>query len=287
MNELAWLWVARHGQSAGNVAAQRAEAAGAETVDLPVSGADVRLTETGRAQAAAIGQWMAGLPDRERPQLVVSSPYRRALETAELAVAAAAESLGIPHVSRPTSPATGSAAGVAAGLAMGSGPGSPAGSIAPQLRVDDRLRDREQGVLDLLTRRGLAARLPEEAERKRRLGKFHYRPPGGESWTDMAMRLRAVLDELRGERPGQRVLLVAHESVIFLFRYIIERLSQEQMLDLVGSTSLGNASLSSWRCCDGRLRPDGFNSADHLRVQGAPLTQQEKVAAHQSPSART
>jgi broad specificity phosphatase PhoE len=249
VDELAWLGVARHGQSDGNVAAERAEADGAETVDLPAGGADVRLTPTGRAQAAAIGRWMASLPAARRPQLVVTSPHPRARQTAELAVAAA-------------------------------------GTLAPP-RVDDRLRDREQGTLALLTSRGLAVRLPEEAERKQRLGKFHYRPPGGESWTDMTVRLREVLDELRRECPGKRVLLVSHESVIFLFRYLIEGVSQERMLELVRSTALGNAALSSWCYRDGRLRPERFNSVEHLRVCGVPLTQQGNAGLQRSPAGHT
>lgn len=250
MSELAWLGVARHGQSDGNVAAERAEADGAETVDLPAGGADVRLTPTGRAQAAAIGRWMASLPGAQRPQLVVTSPHPRARQTAELAVAAAP------------------------------------GPLAPP-RVDDRLRDREQGALDLLTSRGLAVRRPEEAERKHRLGKFHYRPPGGESWTDMTVRLRDVLDELRRECPGQRVLLVSHESVIFLFRYLIESVSEERMLELVRSTALVNASLSSWCYRDGRLRPERFNSVEHLRACGVPLTQQGHAGVPRSPAGHT
>ncbi|GAA5188434.1 histidine phosphatase family protein [Rugosimonospora acidiphila] len=242
MSELAWLGVVRHGQSAGNVAAERAEAAGEELVDLRISDADVRLTETGREQGAAIGRWMAELPSRERPQVVFSSPYRRAMQTAELAVAAA-------------------------------------GFGAPPLLMDERLRDRELGVLDLLTSRGVTARRPEEAERKRRLGRFYYRPPGGESWADVALRLRTLLGDLRLEYPGQRVLLVAHESVIFLLRYVIERLSQERLLELVEATTLANASLCSWRRDDGRLRPSVFNWVGHLTEQGVPTTQQEQVVA--------
>jgi broad specificity phosphatase PhoE len=253
MNELAWIGVARHGQSAGNVAAQQAEAAGAEIVDLQVSDADVRLTDTGRAQAGALGRWMAGLPTEERPQVVLSSPYLRALETAELAVAEVA-----------------------------------AGPAAPQLRVDERLRDRELGILDRLTSRGVTARAPDEAERKRRLGRFYYRPPGGESWADVALRLRTVLGDLRLEYPQQRVLLVAHESVIFLLRYIIERLTENELLDLVKETTLVNASLCAWRGGEGgQLRPTAFNWVEHLRAQGVQPTRQEKVGVRMHGSVHT
>src|SRR5918993_1533826 len=61
------------------------------------------------------------------------------------------------------------------------------------ISVDERLRDRELGILDLLTRQGVARLHPGEAERRRHLGKFYHRPPGGESWADVALRLRSFL----------------------------------------------------------------------------------------------
>ncbi|MBN9172735.1 MAG: histidine phosphatase family protein, partial [Microbacterium sp.] len=54
-------------------------------------------------------------------------------------------------------------------LAIALGDGAP-----PLVTIDERLRDRELGVLDLLTRRGVARLHPEEAERRRRLGKFYH-----------------------------------------------------------------------------------------------------------------
>ena len=75
-------------------------------------------------------------------------------------------------------------------------------------RLDERLRDRELGILDRLTSAGVEARFLEEGERRRWLGKFYYRPPGGESWADVVLRLRSLLADLDREHPGQEVLLV-------------------------------------------------------------------------------
>ena len=58
--------------------------------------------------------------------------------------------------------------------------------------VDERLREREFGILDRLTRAGIESRYPEQAEARRRLGKFYHRPPGGESWCDVILRLRSA-----------------------------------------------------------------------------------------------
>ena len=42
--------------------------------------------------------------------------------------------------------------------------------------LDERLRERDLGILDGLTGVGIRETLPEEAERRARLGKFYYRP---------------------------------------------------------------------------------------------------------------
>jgi broad specificity phosphatase PhoE len=226
MDELAWLGAIRHGQSEGNVAAQLAEASGADMVDLDLPDAEVPLTATGRAQAEAIGRWLATLPDGERPDLIVSSPFRRAEETADIAVATS--------------------------------------GCVSALLVDERLRDRELGILDLLTGRGVAARLPDEAARRRRLGRFYYRPPGGESWADVALRTRSALGDLRRENPDGRVLLVTHDAVIVLLRYLVEGLSLARLTELAAGTALDNGSLTAWRREAGPLRLVCCNDTAHL-----------------------
>jgi probable phosphoglycerate mutase len=236
------LTVVRHGQSTGNVIAEQAERAGLEQIDIPERDADVPLSPAGREQAQAVGAWIAGLGDADRPTLVVVSPYLRARQTAELALAGS----GLPWV------------------------------------VDERLRDRELGVLDLLTARGVEQRLPGEAARRRRLGKFYYRPPGGESWTDVLLRLRAVLRELRADHRDGRVVLFAHEATVLLVRYLVEELSEAELMEIAHRTAVANCSISGWRRSDGRLRPESFNAVDHLHREGAPPTLQENVNAETS-----
>ena len=72
--------------------------------------------------------------------------------------------------------------------------------------IDERLREKEFGTLDRLTRMGIEQKFPEQAELRRVLGKFYYRPPGGESWTDVILRLRSFVDTLVREhaRPARR-----------------------------------------------------------------------------------
>ena len=146
------LWVVRHGQSAGNVARDLADAAGAAMIAIDHRDMDVPLSELGEAQARSLGHWFAAMPERERPEVVLASPYVRAVRTAEL---------------------------------IGAG---------GKVRVDERLREREFGVLDRLTTLGIHERFPEQAEHRGILGKFYHRPPGGESWCDVILRLRSALD---------------------------------------------------------------------------------------------
>ena len=70
---------------------------------------------------------------------------------------------------------------------------------------DERLRERDLGAFDRLTGSGIKEAFPEEAERRGAMGKLYYRPPGGESWTDVALRIRSVLSDIRADYVGKRV----------------------------------------------------------------------------------
>ena len=199
------LILVRHGESVGNVAREEAESTGALSISMPMRDADVPLSELGVQQARAVGRWLAEDPDR-RPDAVWTSPYLRARHTAQTALAELAD--------------------------------------PPALRQDERIRDRELGVLDLLTKRGVGDRFPAEAQRRSWLGKFYYRPPGGESWADLVLRIRSFLADLeRGPGPG-RHLIVSHDAVILLFRYVCEQLDEDRVFEIARSGSVTNASVS-------------------------------------------
>jgi broad specificity phosphatase PhoE len=119
---------------------------------------------------------------------------------------------------------------------------------------DERLRDRELGVLDLLTSHGVRERWPDEARRKRRLGRFYYRPPGGESWADVVLRVRSLLTELSADRTAARVLLCAHEMTVFALRYLLEGLPEPDLMRAAAATAVPNGSLTTWE----RDRDGGF-----------------------------
>jgi probable phosphoglycerate mutase len=78
------VWVVRHRQSAGNLARDEAHAAGLGEIDLAIRDVDVPLSPLGEEQAMALGGWFAQLPPERRPEVVLTSPYLRARQTADL-----------------------------------------------------------------------------------------------------------------------------------------------------------------------------------------------------------
>ena len=81
------LWIARHGQSAGNVARDAAQAARALAIEYDVRDADIPLSQLGEHQADALGAWFAAMDERSRPNVLLCSPYVRARQTLEHVVA--------------------------------------------------------------------------------------------------------------------------------------------------------------------------------------------------------
>ncbi|GAA1855731.1 histidine phosphatase family protein [Actinomadura bangladeshensis] len=237
---LQWLNLTRHGESTGNLAYQAVLGTDAEEAGISERDADIPLSDTGRAQAATLGRWLAALPADERPTHVIASPYLRTVDTAKIALAR-------------TSYAA---------------PQEPGGLV---LRVDERLRDREQGVLQGLTARGVERRFPDEAARLHQLGKFYYRPPGGESWADLALRLRSFYRDLEADAPGGRVLAVTHDAIIVMTRYLVEDLTEKDVME-IEREPVANASVTRWRSDGSELRAVCYNDCSHLADVGAPAT---------------
>ncbi len=95
----------------------------------------------------------------------------------------------------------------------------------------------------------------------------------------MLLRLRALLRELQEDHPGGRVLLFGHEATVLLVRYLAEKLSEAELMAVAHATTIANCSVSSWHRFNGELRPEMFNSVDHLHREGALPTLQEEVNA--------
>jgi broad specificity phosphatase PhoE len=77
-----------------------------------------------------------------------------------------------------------------------------------QVEVDKRLAERNMGDLGGLTLEEIQVRYPEEWE-ERISNPYNYRPPGGETLTDMAARVGPFLDALSALE-GRRIAIVSH-----------------------------------------------------------------------------
>jgi len=222
------LLLVRHGESVGNVAYRAAYASNSRVIDLDGRDADIELSDLGIQQAQALGRRLGDLDGPAAPQAVWCSTHTRARQTARIALDTAGSDLAV--------------------------------------RLDERLRDREAGVLDRLTARGVHELFPEEARRRDQVGKFFHRPAGGESWADLALRVRSVLRDIDTDDAGRRVLVVAHDAVVLVFRYVCERLDEAEVMRIRRSVSVANASVTRL------VRPSGegpwelsyFNAVEHL-----------------------
>jgi broad specificity phosphatase PhoE len=167
---------------------------------------DVDLTDEGRAQAVRLAAWAA---DADL-DAIVSSPVRRARETAQPSV----DATGLP------------------------------------LKVVDDLRELDFGIAEGRTIAELSA---ADAEMVRR---FRADPvtdhfPGGEPPAAAADRAARALGRLAAEHPGQRVLVVAHNTLIRLtlcrllgldvrrYRRVFPRLDNATLTDVVLAGTAG------------------------------------------------
>jgi broad specificity phosphatase PhoE len=240
------IWLVRHGQSAGNVARDAAEAAAGLRVEIAERDVDVPLSDLGMRQSEALGNWFASLPTDGQPNVVLYSPYVRAAQTADFLMR---------RLDRDELVA---------------------------VHADERLREKEFGLLDRLTVRGIAEHYPDLYEQRRHVGKFYFRPPGGESWCDVILRLRSVLDTLTREYCRERVLIVGHQVIVNCFRYLLERMDEARILEQDRLGDVPNCSVTSYAFDPtlgkrGKLTPRLINFVAPLEATGTPVTAAKDV----------
>ncbi len=239
------LWIVRHGESAGNVARDAAVVAGQARIDLSIRDVDVPLSPRGERQADALGRWFADMSPEQQPEVVLVSPYLRARDTAVRV-----------HAQGGT-------------------------AVAPErFGVDERLREKEFGVLDLLTRMGIETEFPDQARFRTLLGKFYHRPPGGESWCDVILRLRSLLDTLHLHHEGRRVLIVAHQVVVLCLRYLLEDMDEAGILAVDREGDVANCGVTEYAAGPTGLKLIRYNLTVSMEREGEAVT-----AAPDSPVA--
>ncbi len=204
------LWLVRHGESLGNIARLEAERKSALKIETPHREPDVELSPGGIEQSKRLGKWFASEP--AKPTIIYTSPYVRAQATTQIL----AETAGFGH-------------------------------DTISFRMDERLREREFGIFDCLTKEGALLKYPEICDLRHRWGKFYFRPPGGESWADVVFRLRSFVETDLKRVPDDHVLIVTHEVVVRCFRYILENLNEPEILTIDAASDVENGAVTSYQ----------------------------------------
>ena len=208
----------RHAESLATERRKHLEESRSREIHLGLPMRDVDVPLTSEGRERARATG-GGLNDFGPFDVVYVSPYRRTVETAEEVMAAL--------------------------------------EVRPSLVKEERLREKEWGVLEGLTKHGIRERHPDEEARRRHVGKYYYRPPGGESYADVNLRVHSFIGTLVREHASQRVLLITHQVVVVSFRKLLERMEEETVLALDRQDEARPASLLIYELG----RPDGRNAA--------------------------
>ena len=221
------LVIVRHGQSERNVAKERAKA----EHKLEVWSANLRDVDT-PLTALGFDQAVATgrfLRGKFNFDMVFTSPYLRTIQTAEHIVAQMA--------------------------------------APPAIMYEERIREIEFGILDGLTRDGIQKLYPLEFARREREGKYWYRPPGGESRPDVALRVHSFLGTLTREYRRKTVLVICHSVVVLIFRRLLERWDEAQYMKVDTEDDVLNCSVTTYRYSaeKRKLMLDCFNTVCYPR----------------------
>lgn len=201
----------RHAESVGNVARRIAEETKAKRIEIPCREPDVALSDFGKNQAVALGNYFADFSENETPTVIYSSPFIRTSETTRILMAHSG--INPPKI---------------------------------RLKFDERLREREFGIFDCLTKRGAMEKHPDLCDLRERLGKFYFRPPAGENWADVVQRLRTFVETDLTKLIDESVLIVTHEVVIRCFRYILEEMSEAEILEIDRASDVENGAITKY-----------------------------------------
>jgi probable phosphoglycerate mutase len=156
---------------------------------------DIPLSPAGRADARASGQRLAAHLSGEgrtpRPVRFYSSPLLRCRETAGIL----AEALG---------------------------------PVVAEIVVDERLAEAGFGRWEGLTTHEVKARFPEE-RRARKADRWSFAPPGGESYAEIAARMKFFIDALPGDHLA---VVVTHSGNLRVILGMLDEAGREQAMRL-------------------------------------------------------
>lgn len=192
------LVLVRHGQSEGNFAKRLAEAGdnSAYTQEfLDRHTSSFRLTELGRQQAARAGEFL------KSEFFANGIGFDRYVTSEYTRAMETAGCLQLPNA---------------------------------EWLCDFYLTERDWGELDHYAQNEREARFGSDL-RRREVEPFFWRPPNGESFAQLGLRVDRVLHTLHRECGDKRVILVCHGEVMRAFQVRLERMSQVRFKELIFS----------------------------------------------------
>lgn len=94
---------------------------------------------------------------------------------------------------------------------------------------------------------------------------------------DVIFRLRALLDTVSLHYGGRRVMIVAHQVVVLCMRYIIENLSEAEVLAIDAQGDVANCAITEYRLDpakgpDGQLQLTRYNITAPMDEDQTPVT---------------
>ena len=93
----------------------------------------------------------------------------------------------------------------------------------------------------------------------------------------MILRLRSALDTVSLHYPGERVLVVCHQVIVLCLRYLVECMTEEQILAIDRAGDVANCSVTAYDFDPavgkhGKLVLRAYNFVAPLAEAGAPVT---------------
>ncbi len=147
------------------------------------------------------------------------------------------------------------------GIVEGYGAKAAAEALKSKERLESRLREKDNGAVNFLSKEEIKRFFPHEYERREREGKLLYRVLGGESWYDVKdLRVGSFLNSAYRDYPGGTILVVSHSIVITCFRMKLARLGEPEILELIKKEPIDNCGIVVFEADDG-----GKN--DHLTLK--------------------
>jgi broad specificity phosphatase PhoE len=121
---------------------------------------------------------------------------------------------------------------------------------------DSRLAEAQRGIWHTMTEKQIRRWAPHEFKRKAKENLYHYRPLGGENWSDVEDRIHSMLDTLNRDYEGLNVLMVVHAHWEILFQRIVAHSSIKDAMRRYRAGVIKNASVTEYegRVVEGKSR---------------------------------